>query len=291
MVNAFEGNKAETTTLVPTVQAFMAAHHLPDVTIVADAGMVSAGNQKAIEDAGLSFILGARIPDVPYVVKAWRKAHPDAEIPDGHIFTQPWPASPTDKRRDQVVYYQYKSDRARRTLRGIDEQIAKAEKAVAGTTPVKRNRFVRLTGGTRSVNRSLEAKARDLAGLKGYVTNLQACPDGPPVTAEFVIDAYHRLFQIEKSFRMSKHDLQARPIYHHQRASIEAHLTIVFAALAVSRWLEDTTGWSIKKFVKTARRFRAVEIQAGPHTITAEDPIPDDLADALQRIHRSSTTH
>ena len=43
MVNAFEGNKAETTTLVPTMQAFMAAHRLPDVTIVADAGMVSAG--------------------------------------------------------------------------------------------------------------------------------------------------------------------------------------------------------------------------------------------------------
>ena len=43
------------------------------------------------------------------------------------------------------------------------------------------------------------------------------------MTAEFVIDAYHRLFQIERSFRMSKHDLRARPIYHHQRESIEAH--------------------------------------------------------------------
>ena len=90
---------------------------------------------------------------------------------------------------------------------------------------------------------------------------------------------------------MSKHDLQARPIYHHQRASIEAHLTIVFAALAVSRSIEDTTASSIKKFVKTARRYRTVEIQAGPHTISAEDPIPDDLADALERIHRSTATH
>ena len=106
-----------------------------------------------------------------------------------------------------------------------------------------------------------------------------------------MIGAYHRLFQIEKSFRMSKHDLQARPIYHHQRDSIEAHLTIVFAALAVSRWIEDTTGWSIKKFVKTARRYRTIEIQAGAHTITAADPLPDDLADALERIHRSTATH
>jgi hypothetical protein len=98
-----------------------------------------------------------------------------------------------------------------------------------------------------------------------------------------VIDAYHRLFQIEKSFRMSKHDLQARPIYHHQRESIEAHLTIVFAALAVSRWIEDRTGWSIKKFVRTARRYRTIEIQAGEHIITAADPLPDDLHHALTR--------
>ena len=131
--------------------------------------MISAANQKAIEEAGLSFILGARISDVPYVVDQWRREHPDEQIPDGHVFTQPWPAGPTDKRRDQIIYYQYKADRARRTLRGIDEQIAKAEKAVAGKTPVKRNRFIQLSGGTRSVNRTLEARARAVAGLKGYV--------------------------------------------------------------------------------------------------------------------------
>jgi len=45
-------------------------------------------------------------------------------------------------------------------LRGIDEQVAKAEKAVAGTIPVKRNRFVQVSGGTRSVNRELEAKGQ-----------------------------------------------------------------------------------------------------------------------------------
>jgi hypothetical protein len=283
-VQAFEGNRAETTTMLPTIKTFMAAHQLADVTIVADAGMVSAANQKAIEAAGLSFILGARIPDIPYVVAAWQRENPDTEIPDGHIFIQPWPASASDKRRNQVIYYQYRADRARRTLRGIDEQIAKAEKAIAGKTAVKRNRFVKLTGGTRTVNRALEAKARALAGLKGYVTTLETSPDGSPITPEFVIGAYHRLFQIEKSFRMSKHDPQARPIYHRTRDSIEAHLTIVFAALAVSRFIEERTGWSIRKFVHTARRYRTIEIQAGTHTITAADPVPEDLHGALERI-------
>ena len=84
---------------------------------------------------------------------------------------------------------------------------------------------------------------------------------------------------------MSKHDLQARPVYHHLRDSIEAHLTIVFAALAVSRWIEHQTGWSIRKFDRTARRYRTITIQAGEHTITAADPIPSDLQEALTKIN------
>ena len=283
MVEAFEGNRAETTTMLPTIEAFMATHQLADVTIVADAGMISEANKRAIEAAGLSFILGAKIPDLPYVVDEWRRqhlgAHPDEPVPDGLILTQPRPAGPADKRRNEVVYYQYKTDRARRTLRGIDEQVAKAEKAVAGKVPVKRNRFIKLVGADKSVNRTLETKVRALAGWKGYITNL------PDPSAEFVIGAYHRLYEIERSFRMSKHDLAARPIYHHKRESIEAHSSIVFAALAVSRLVEDRTGWSIRRFVRTARRYRTVQIRAGAQLLTAEDPLPADLHEALAALH------
>ena len=56
------------------------------------------------------------------------------------------------------------------------------------------------------------------------------------MTAEFVIGAYHQPFQIE------------------------AHLTIVFAPLAVIRWTEDRTGWPVRKFVRTARRYCTIEI-------------------------------
>jgi hypothetical protein len=97
----------------------------------------------------------------------------------------------------------------------------------------------------------------------------------------------HETLHIEKSFRMAKSDLQARPIYHRTRDSIEAHLTIVFAALAVSRWIEHQTGWSIRRFVKTARRYRTIEIQAGPHAVTAADPLPDDLRHALEAINHA----
>ena len=99
MVEAFEGNKAETATVLPVINAFKAAHQLTDVTVVADAGMISEANQTAIDAAGLSLILGTRIPQVPQVVHEWRAKHPGRDIPDGHVFTQPWPATAAEKAR------------------------------------------------------------------------------------------------------------------------------------------------------------------------------------------------
>jgi hypothetical protein len=87
IVGAFEGNKAETKTMLPVIEKFMAVHHLPDVTVVADAGMISEANQKAIEAAGLSFILDMKVPDVPYLADKWRREHPGEEIADGYVFT------------------------------------------------------------------------------------------------------------------------------------------------------------------------------------------------------------
>lgn len=77
----------------------------------------------------------------------------------------------------------------------------------------------------------------------------------------------------------------ASQIYHHKRQSIEAHLTIVFAALAISHWIETRTGWSIKKFVQTTRRYRTVEIRACNQTLTAADPLPTDLHETLGKVH------
>jgi hypothetical protein len=281
-VSAFEGNKAETHTMLPVIKQFMKAHRLTDVTVVADAGMVSDGNRKAIEAEGLSFIIGEKVGKTPSVVAEWRGKHPGKEIDDGRIFVQPWPAGPKDGRRDHVIYYQYRADRARRTLRGIDEQVKKAQAAIDGKASIKRNRFVKLTGGKRAINRELEVKARAVAGIKGYITNrLDLDP-------EQVIAAYHQLWHVEKAFRMSKHDLRARPIYHRKSESIDAHLTIVIAAMAVSHLIETETGWSIKKFVRAARRYRTMQVDIGGQTITAEDPIPPDLHDALTAITRAA---
>ena len=281
---AFEGNKAETATMIPMINDFMKAHSLDDVVVVADAGMISAANKRALEAAGPSYVLGSRTSRVPHVISSWHDNHPDQDVPDGLTLTlpRPRPAGAGDQRRDETVYYRYSADRARRALRGIDTQVAKAEKAVAGKIPVKRNRFVHLSGATRSINRDPEKRARTLAGWKGYATNL---PNPDPET---VISAYHRLYNIEKPFRMSKSDLRARPIYHHLRQSIEAHLTIVTAALAMAHWLETSTGWSIRRLITTARRYRTITINIAGHTLTAADPLPPDLTQALHNIHHDT---
>jgi hypothetical protein len=197
------------------------------------------------------------------------------------VLTQPWPASSSEKARgipDRVIYYHYRHDRARRSLRGIDEQIAKAQRAVDGNAAVKRNRFIKLTGATKASTATWRPR------LAGWRAGRATPPTSQPSAADFVIGAYHQLWRIEKSFRMSKHDLRARPIYHHTRDSIEAHLSIVFAAMAVSHWMEHQSGWSIKKFVRTVRRYRTVTIQAGRQILTAAEPLPDDLAEGLAKI-------
>jgi hypothetical protein len=106
MVSASGGGMAETKTMLAVIGVFMTAHQLPGVTIVADAGMVSGANQKEIEAAGLSFILGMKIPRVPCAVAQRRREHPGEEIRGGHVFPQPWPAGPNGGRRDQVIYCQ-----------------------------------------------------------------------------------------------------------------------------------------------------------------------------------------
>jgi hypothetical protein len=88
-VAAFEGNKAETATMLPVINAFKSTHQLTDVTVVADAGMISEANQIALQSAGLSYILGARIPYLPDVVREWHDEHPGEQIPDGLVLKQP----------------------------------------------------------------------------------------------------------------------------------------------------------------------------------------------------------
>jgi len=124
--------------------------------------------------------------------------------------------------------------------------------------------------GRLEVNDDLVADARARAGFRAYFTdrsyagdladNYKALAgDGAAkrretnrlrTAATEVIHAYHDLWHVEHAFRISKHDLAARPAYHYCRPQIESHLTIVLAALAVAKWIENVTGVSLRRFLE-----------------------------------------
>lgn len=64
---------------------------------------------------------------------------------------------------------------------------------------------------------------------------------------------YKDLWRIEQSFRIAKSDLEARPIYHRKKTSIQSHVLIVFVALCLAKTIELETGLSIKRVVDDLR--------------------------------------
>jgi hypothetical protein len=278
-VHCFEGNKAETKTLIPVLEAFQQRHGVTDMVVVADAGMLSAGNLNALEDAGFSFIVGSRITKAPYDL-AEHFATKGDHFTDGQILESSRVMGTGKAARSRRIVYQYSFKRYKRDNKSINAMVERAEKVAAGTRPVKKDRFVKFDGATKGVDWGLVERARQLAGLKGYVTNL----DPAVMSGSKVIGAYHDLWQVEKSFRMAKSDLRARPIFHHQKDSIEAHLTIVFAALAISRHLQEATGLSIKKLVSTLRPIRSATIALSGQTLTLEPEIPPEVRGLLADI-------
>jgi hypothetical protein len=83
---------------------------------------------------------------------------------------------------------------------------------------------------------------------------------------------------------MAKSDLRAGPIFHRAHDAIETHLTVVFAALAVSRHLQDTTESSIKKIVRSPRPLRTVRIDIDGYPITAAPQITAEARALLDRL-------
>ncbi len=265
-LQSFEGNKAESKTILPVIKAFQEKHNLRQVTVVADAAMLSVSNLAVLAEAGYSYVVGSRLNKVPYELEECVKAD---QLQDQQIVVSP--------REGYRIVYQYRAKRAALDLRNIEKQITKANKVIAGQLATTRARFVSVDAQSKRLNQSLIDKAKILAGIKGYVTNLN-------ISDEEIIACYHQLFQVEATFRMAKSDLRARPIYHRKRDSIEAHLTVVLAALAVSKSIEAQTGISIKQFIKLLRPIRSGVITINSNEVVAEPEIPLSIQSILNKL-------
>ncbi|MEU8227953.1 IS1634 family transposase [Kribbella sp. NPDC048915] len=293
-IGCYQGNKAETLTIVPIVKAFQARHGLADMVVVADAGMLSSSNLKELDEANLRFIVGSRVTKAPKDLESHYRWHGDA-FTDGQVIDTITPrsghhndAASDPKTKAEPVWdreqhagawravWAYSTKRAVRDNKTLTLQENRAKAVVAGEKTARTPRFVKTRNGAAELDEASLARARRLVGLKGYVTNI-------PLTvmpAREVIESYHDLWRVEQSFRMSKTDLRARPMFHHTRDAIEAHLTIVFAALAVARHLQEATGLSIRKIVQTLRPLQQITVRIAGHEHLAHDP-PTPQAQAI----------
>lgn len=236
----FAGNTFEGNTLLVALQNWQAQFSSSKLRVIADAGMLSKLNVEKLIAADFDFIVGARLKSVPAsLTKKLLKLKQE----DGITHEL--------KYNDHRLVVHYSAKRAKKDLHSIDKAIKKAEAIVDGKQSLKRrSKFVGITVAGKhkeqalSLNQAAINQDRGLAGLKGYITNLIGVP------AEEIISQYKELIHVEQSFRMSKYDLRARPIFHYKEDSIKAHLLIVVMALAIARLLEKDGGQSIQKTVE-----------------------------------------
>ena len=258
--------------------------------------MLSASNLSALDEARLRFIVGARTTRAPSDLEAHFHWHGDA-FTDGQVIDTITPRRGSRSERDKSrksepvwdphthpgswrAVWAYTKKRAARDNQTLIAQANRARAVIAGEKRPKGTRFVTVHAGDATLDEASIARARSLVGLKGYVTNI------PPhlMDAGEVVSSYHELWHVEQSFRMSKHDLRARPVFHHTRDAIEAHLTVVMASLAVARYLQDTTGISIARIVRELRGLQEVNINLNGHQITAQPQLTQTAAGILKSL-------
>jgi len=305
-IGCYEGNKAETTTIIPIVKQFQARHGLADMVVVADAGMLSTSNLTALDEAGLRFIVGSRAVKAPGDLASHFRWHGDA-FSNGQIIDTITPKkataaaraeNDTAKRAEPTwevtehpgswrAVWAYSAKRAARDNKTLTLQANRAEAVVAGEQAPRTPRFVKTRNGTQALDEAALARARRLVGLKGYVTNLPL--DVMP--AAEVIASYHALWQVEASFRMSKTDLRARPLFSHTREAIEAHLTIVFTALAISREIQNRTGLAIRNVLRQLRPLRSATVAINGSQQTLPPHVPQQQQAILDAIRHGNVRH
>ncbi|MDK3256349.1 IS1634 family transposase, partial [Blastococcus capsensis] len=176
---------------------------------------------------------------------------------------------------------------AARDRKTLALQEARAREVVDGERAARTPRFVKTSNGARSLDETALARAQSLVGLKGYVTNIPA----NLMPAAEVIGSYHDLWRVEQSFRMSKTDLRARPMFHHTRDAIEAHLTVVFTALAVAREVQNRTGLAIGNVIRQLRPLRSATVAINGATQTFHPAVPAAQRVILDALPPVEVTH
>lgn len=236
----FSGNTFEGHTIIPVVKGFIAKNKVKEFTVVADAAMISKDNIRELTHNNINYIVGARLGNIPEEL---------LETIDKNICREDG-KSIRLKTEFGYLICSYSSARYRKELHEMNNQIEKARKVVEQPFKAKKLKFIQTKNQKVVLNEKLIDKTRKILGIKGYYTNL----DETVTDNKTIIERYHELYKIEQAFRISKSDLQTRPIFHFKEQPIKLHILICFVALVVSKHIELQTGISIKKYVDEAKK-------------------------------------
>lgn len=236
----FTGNTFEGHTLLPTIKRFIEKHGVGNFTVVADAAMISDGNIEQLAANRINYIVGARLGNISQ--KLLSEIDEKLERENGKTIR-----IATDK-GDLIC--SFSAVRYRKDKYEMEKQIEKAEQVVKKPSKKKRLKFVKTSGEEIKLNEELIEKTKKLLGVKGYYTNLKETV----ASNSLVINQYRELYRIEQAFRVSKHDLQTRPIFHFKEEPIKLHILICFMALVISKHIELKADVSIRKFIDESKK-------------------------------------
>ncbi len=251
----FEGKKFEGHTMLPVINEFKNKYHLQKLVEIADSGLLSKANIEELIKNDYEFVLGGRIKNKSLPIKRKILA---LHLDNGH-------SEIIEKENGMRLIVSYSSTRAAKDRFNRERGLSKLEKKVSSGKLTKNsinnrgyNKFLKLKGTT-SVSMDEENIKEDALwdGLKGYITNTV-------LPKEDIITSYKHLWKIEKAFRISKHDLKVRPIYHRLPKRIEAHICIAFAAYKVYKELErqlrlKQSSYSPEQVIDIAKTIYAIE--------------------------------
>jgi len=260
----FEGNKFEGHTMLPVLDAFKEKYKLEQLVIVADSGLLSTQNIEDLQQKGYEFILGARIKNEPKSLKDKILA---LALKSGE--------SKIIKRPDGLkLIISFSQKRAKKDWHNREKGLQRLENKIKSGKLTKSNinnrgynKYLKMDGEVRiSIDKAkFEADAK-WDGLKGYVSNTS-------LTKDQIIENYGHLWKIEKAFRISKHDLKVRPIYHRLQKRIEAHITINFAAYKVYKELER----QLKEKQSELSPEKAIDIAKTIYSLNIKNPTTKEL--------------
>lgn len=256
----FKGNQYEGYTLIPVIDDFVRKFSLNDFVVVADSGLINAKNILLLEQAGYKYIIGSRIKNESDTVKRWILSHKKVD-------KEFWEYR---KQAGQRLILSYTDKRARKDAYNRKKGIIRLEKSYKSGVVNKENinkrgynKFLELNQNVGvSINYEKIKDDQRWDGLKGYVTNTD-------LPAPMVYEQYHGLWQIEQSFRITKSNLEIRPIFLFNEKRIEAHICLCFVALKVHREIErrlQKSGikLSVDKVIKIAKTITTIKVHL-PH--------------------------